>query len=112
MDASHALFQPVGVPGDVIVEQDVAALEVDPFAGRLGGHQHLDRAVPELLLGIQPGARLIAAARLHAAVDEADPELPLLQTPHQVIQRVFELGEDQEALLRVLRRSPVPGAGS
>ena len=28
VDAAHALFEPVRVPGDVVVEQDVAALKV------------------------------------------------------------------------------------
>ena len=49
VDAPHALFQPVGVPGDVVVEEDVAALEVDSLAGSLGGDQNLDVPVPELL---------------------------------------------------------------
>ena len=38
VDAAHALLEPVRVPGDVVVEQDVAALKVDAFPGRLGGH--------------------------------------------------------------------------
>ena len=42
MDAAHALLQPVRVPRDVVVEEDVAALRVDAFASRLGGHQDLD----------------------------------------------------------------------
>ena len=62
MDAAHPLLQPVRVPRDVVIEQDVAALEVDAFAGRLGGDQDLNRAVPELLLGVQPGTRFVARA--------------------------------------------------
>ena len=44
VDAAHALLQPVRVPGNVVVEQDVAELEVDALAGRLGGHEDLDVA--------------------------------------------------------------------
>ena len=50
VDTAHPLFQPVGVPRDVEVEQDVATLEVDALAGGLGGDQYLDVPVLELLL--------------------------------------------------------------
>ena len=74
MNAPHALFQPVRVPGDVVVEEDVAALEVDALSGRLRGHQDLDPAVPELLLRVQPGTRLVTRTRPHAAVDASHSE--------------------------------------
>ena len=77
VDAAHPLLQPVGVPGNVVVEEDVAALQVDALAGRLGGNQDLDAAVLELLLGVQPRARFVAGARSHAAVDAADAEAPV-----------------------------------
>ena len=47
VDAAHALLQPVGIPGDVVVEEDVAALEIDTFTRRFGGDEHLDVALPE-----------------------------------------------------------------
>ena len=75
----HALLQAVGVPRDVVVEQDVAALQVDALARGFGGHQHLDGAFAELLLGVQAGAGFVAASRLHAAVDAADGEAPFAQ---------------------------------
>ena len=56
MDAAHSLFQAIRIPRDVVVEQDVAALQVDALTGRFGSHQHLDRAVAELLLGVEPGS--------------------------------------------------------
>ena len=74
VDAAHPLLQPVGVPGDVVVEEDVADLEVDPLARRLRGHQDLDRALAELLLGVEPRAGLVARAGLHPAVDGPDRE--------------------------------------
>ncbi len=46
VNAAHALFEPVGVPGDVVVEQDMAALEVDAFARGFGGHKDLNRSRP------------------------------------------------------------------
>ena len=78
MDAAHSLFQAIRVPRDVVVEQDVAALQVDALTGRFGGHQHLDRALAELLLGVEPGARFVARAGLHPAVNAADPEAALM----------------------------------
>ena len=37
MDAAEALFQAVGVPGQVVVDHEVGALEVDALAGGVGG---------------------------------------------------------------------------
>ena len=105
MDASHPLFQPVGVPRDVVVEQDVAALEVDAFAGRLGRDQDLDRAFAELLFGVQPRAGLVPRADVHAAVDGANAETPLLQFLDEIVERVLELGEDKKPLLRVVEET-------
>ena len=110
MDAAHALFEAVGVPGDVVVEQDIADLEVDAFAGRLGGHEHLDRAFPELLFGVEPRAGFIARARLHAAMDAADLEAPGLELLHEIVERVLELGEEEKPLGPDGRRSPLCGA--
>lgn len=63
VDAAHPLLQAVRVPGDIVVEEDVAGLEVDPFAGRFGGDEDLDLAFPELLLGegSRPPARRASA---------------------------------------------------
>ena len=54
VNAPHPLFETVGVSGNVVVEEDVANLQVDSLAGGLGGHQHLYRALTELLLGVEP----------------------------------------------------------
>ncbi len=105
VDAPHALFESVGVPGDVIVEKDVANLEVDAFTCGLGGHQDLDRPIAELLLGIEPRSRLVAGTGPHAAVDEADPESPLLEFAHEIVQRVLELREDQQSLILVIEET-------
>ena len=105
VDAAHPLLQPVRVPGDVVVEEDVADLEVDALARRLGGHQDLDAAVPELLLGVEPGAGFIPGAGLHPAVDAPHREAPALEPVHEVVQGVLELGEDEEALRRVVEEA-------
>jgi hypothetical protein len=64
VDAAEALLEPVGVPRQVVVDHQVRALEVDAFAGGVGGEQHLDVwVVAERLLGVE--ARFAS----HAAVD-------------------------------------------
>ena len=105
VDAAHPLLEAVRVPGDVVVEEDVADLKVDPLARGLGGDQDLDLAFAELLLGVEARARLVARARLHAAVDAADAEAPGLEAIHEVVQRVLELGEEEQALVRVVEEA-------
>ena len=41
MDAPEPLLQPGRVPGQVVIDHQPAELEVDPFAGRLGGDADL-----------------------------------------------------------------------
>ena len=52
MDAPHALFQPIRIPRNVVVHQEMAKLQVDAFTRRLGGDHHLNVALLELLLGV------------------------------------------------------------
>ena len=99
VDAAHALFEPVRIPRDVVVEEDVAALKVDALPSRLSGDQHLDGTFAELLFGIEPAPRFVARAGLHAAVDAADAEAPSLQVFHQVVKGVLELSEEQQPLI-------------
>ena len=67
VDPSEPLLQAVRVPGQVVVHHQVRALQVDAFAGRVGGEQHLDlRVVAERFLGLEP---ILAA---HAAVNRHD----------------------------------------
>ena len=108
VDAAHALFEPIRVPGNVVVEQDVAALQVDALAGRLGGDQHLDGAVAELLFSEEARPRFVARARLHAAVDAAYPEAPRLGPLDQIFERVLELGEDQQPLVGAVEETLLP----
>ena len=78
VDAAHALLQPHGVPGDVEVDHEPAELEVDPLAGRLGRDQDLGLLL-ELALGVDAGARRVAVADLHPAVDLRDRQSPLAE---------------------------------
>jgi hypothetical protein len=59
MDSSHSLLKPIGIPWDVIVEQDVTALEVDAFPGCFGRDKYLSRSFPELLFSVEPRPSLV-----------------------------------------------------
>ena len=51
MDTAKALFDPVRIPGQVVVDHQVGALKVNAFAGGVRGHKHLHlRVVLERLL--------------------------------------------------------------
>ena len=76
VNAAHALFEPVRIPRNIEVEQDMAALEVDALACRLGRHKDLRFQLPEVALGPKTCALLITASRLHAAVNLADRQAP------------------------------------
>ena len=53
VDAAEALLDAVGVPGQVVVDEQVGALEVDAFAGGVGRDQDRDVGVlEERLLGL------------------------------------------------------------
>ena len=121
VDAAHALLQPDGVPGDVVVDHQPAELEVDAFAGGLGGDQHLGGFLAELPLGVDARARRVAVADLHAAVDLRDGQAPLAQLAEraavlavagEVVERVLVLGEDEQLHLRVAEDSPARSARS
>ena len=75
MDATHALFKAVGVPGDIVVNHVPAELQIDALTSRLGGHQHL-AVLPELALRVDAGARGVPIADLHAAMNLGDVETP------------------------------------
>ena len=65
VNPTEPLLQSVGVPGQIVVHHQVGALQVDAFAGRIRGEQHLHvRVVAEGFLGLEP---VLAA---HAAVNQ------------------------------------------
>ena len=64
VDAPEALLQPVGVPGQVVVDHQVGALQVDALAGRVGGDEDASVAILfERLLGA------VTILARHAALD-------------------------------------------
>src|SRR5207249_2187585 len=89
MDAPHALFQAIRVPGDIIVDHQVAELEVDTLTGCFGSKADLGRFV-------KPLGSLTSKYRVHPAMNLASRIPPLLQVAAQVLQRVAMLGEDQQ----------------
>src|ERR1041385_6357325 len=95
MDAAHTLLKAIRVPGNVVIEQDVAALEVDAFAGCFGGGEDLNRAVFELLFGIEAGIGFLARAWLHPAVNAADLKSPIFQAGEKIVECIFVFGEDE-----------------
>jgi hypothetical protein len=69
VDAAVALLQAVGVPGDLVVDEAVAvALEVDAFAGGVGGEQDADGRV--LGVELESGFDALAVIGVLRAVEE------------------------------------------
>ena len=67
VNPAETLLQAVGVPGKVVVDHQVSTLEVDPFAGGVGGNEDLHLlVVRERFLGFPS---LLAA---HSAVNRDD----------------------------------------
>ena len=92
VNAPEPLFQTVRVPGQVIVDHQMRALQVDAFAGGIGGQQ--DENVLVLFERLLSFGALLAAhsavngdERLGSAEKRAEPL-------GQVVQRVAVLGED------------------
>ena len=103
VDASEALLQAVRVPGQIVVDHQVGALEVDALARRIVRDHHHDlRVVHERLHDLAPVRTPDPAVdhhhRLVPAETGADPA-------REVFEGVARLGEDDEL-------SPPPvGAG-
>ena len=89
VNSPQSLFETGGVPGQVVVDHEVAELEVDAFSCRLGRHAYLP-AGAELLL------RLLSIARVHPAVDFAGGIAPGFEMLTQVVQRIAVLGEHEQ----------------
>ncbi len=90
MDSPQPLFQPGRVPRQVVVDHQVAKLEVNSLACSFSCHADLARDA-EIFLG------LFALVRVHAAVDFTDGIAPSLQMLTEVFERVAVFGEDKQA---------------
>ena len=45
MNPSESLFNPVGVPGQVIIDHEMGALQINPFTGGIGGQEDLNLGI-------------------------------------------------------------------
>src|SRR5208283_5584915 len=94
VDATEPLFQPVGVPGKVVVDHQVGALEVDALSSRVGGDQDLHLLVlSERCLCLAPVLAADSSVNRHQGLRMADEST---DTFRQVVQGVTMLGEDDE----------------
>jgi hypothetical protein len=97
VDTAEALFEPVGVPRQVVIDHQVRALQVDALAGGVGRQQYLHLGV--VLEGF---LHLEALFPADAAMDDDDCLLAAEQRGDallQVVERVAVLGEDDQLLV-------------
>ncbi len=98
VETAEALFDPVGVPGQVVIDHQMRTLQVDALAGGVGGQQHLYFGVVlEQFLGLE------ALFASDATVDDDDRLLAAEQRADalfEVVERVAVLGEDDQLLVR------------
>ena len=93
---AHPLLEPHRVPRQVVVDHQVAELEVDPLPGCFGGDA-------DLLVQAEVLLDLLAFRGRDAAVDRADRVAPLAQVVLKVGQGVTVLGEDQQPAAAVFQ---------
>jgi hypothetical protein len=94
VNAAKALFQPVWVPGQVVVDHQVsAALQVDAFSGGVIGEQCADFAI--VVEGGDDGAAAVAG---DAAVQLGDVVAAKLVADlvGEVSERIARFAEDQQ----------------
>ena len=73
VNPAEALLQPVGVPGQIVVHHQVGALQVNAFAGRICGEQHLHVwIVAESFLGLES----VLAGQCCRESEQPTPRLP------------------------------------
>ena len=89
VDAAEALLQARRVPRHVIVDHQVAELEVDAFTSSLGCHANL-------ALGSECFLRVFALVGIHAAVYLAGGVAPAGQVFLDVVERVAVLSKQQQ----------------
>ena len=64
VNTAKSLFQPVWVPGKIIVDHEVGVLQIDPFARGIGGDEN-----PNGRIGTKQSLKLSAFVAMGAAVD-------------------------------------------
>ena len=94
VDAAEALLEAVRVPGQVVVDHEVGALEVDALAGGVvRDHDQDRRVVQEGVHGVAPGLAGEAAVDLDHGLGAAEAGADLVG---EVGERVARLGEDDQ----------------
>ena len=91
MDTAETLLQAVGVPGQVAIDHQVSALEVDAFAGGVEDLYLL--VLREGLLGLLPVLPAYAAVNGDHGLGLAEEDAEAFC---EVVQRVAVFGEDDE----------------
>ena len=99
VDAAEALLEPVGIPGQVIVDHQVGTLEVDAFARGIRSQQNLDLG----LVNLKASCALIRSSRpippwIHTRASSRPKQGTDLGL--EVVERVPVLGEDDDLLMR------------
>ena len=96
VDTPEPLLQAGRVPRHVVIDHQVAELEVDALAGRLRRHAHLGLGA-ELLLGLLP------LVWIHPAMNFTSRIAPAAKMLLHVVQGVAVLGEEQELATTILQ---------
>ena len=97
VDAAEPLFEAVRVPRQVVVDHQVGVLEVDAFAGGVGGDQHADSGSERNSAWMRRrSSRWVPPWMVTMA--SALPSTPAIFCV-QVVQRVAVLGEDDDLAL-------------
>ena len=95
VDSAESLFQPIRIPGQIVVHHQVRALEIDAFAGGVGGEQDLN-----VLVLLERFLRLASAPRgpcRRGSVTSASARPSSERNRSlEVVQRVAMLGEDDQ----------------
>ena len=97
VDTAKALFQPVGIPRQVVVDHEVGVLQVDAFPGGICGDQHpRGRVIAEQFLDLPTLLTFDAAVDGDNGLRVAEQSADLLL---EIVQRVAVLGEDDQLAL-------------
>src|SRR6266496_3990724 len=89
VNTPHTLLQSIGIPGNIVVDHQVAELEGDAFACRFGSNADLGRIIQAL-------SRFATIDGIHPTVNLTGGVAPFLQVAAQVLKRVTMLCEDQQ----------------
>ena len=93
VNASESLLKPVGIPGDVVVDHEVSAMEVDTFSGSVSSYEDFHGIVT-----VEHSLSFSAFISGHASVN-ADCSVIAQECAYfreEVVQCIPMFGEDDE----------------